>query len=175
LEESENEEAAGTPPGNGGTERRKRLEAKGNAMATYFTLINFTDQGVKNVKDTANRASHYKELAAKLGCTIKDIWWTQGQYDVVSIIEAVLMAWGSPIYPGRARLIMQANGTRFIGFGIERPNETSIRGTPKPESTHCLYRHTPALAPRRHQISWIPRALSRVGNAPAAPPKRLCP
>ena len=57
-------------------------------MATYFTLINFTDQGVKNVKDTANRASHYKELAAKLGCTIKDIWWTQGQYDVVSIVEA---------------------------------------------------------------------------------------
>ncbi len=57
-------------------------------MATYVTLINFTEQGVKNVKDTANRASHYKELAAKLGCTIKDIWWTQGQYDVVSIIEA---------------------------------------------------------------------------------------
>ena len=57
-------------------------------MATYVTLITFTDQGVKNVKDTANRASHYKELAAKLGCTIKDIWWTQGQYDVVSIIEA---------------------------------------------------------------------------------------
>ncbi len=57
-------------------------------MATYVTLINFTEQGVKNVKDTANRASHYKELAAKLGCTMKDIWWTQGQYDVVSIIEA---------------------------------------------------------------------------------------
>ena len=57
-------------------------------MATYVTLINFTDQGIRNVKDTANRASHYKELAAKLGCTIKDIWWTQGQYDVVSIIEA---------------------------------------------------------------------------------------
>ena len=57
-------------------------------MATYVTLINFTDQGVKNVKDTANRASHYKEIATKLGCSIKEIWWTQGQYDVVSIIEA---------------------------------------------------------------------------------------
>jgi uncharacterized protein with GYD domain len=71
-----------------GRERRKRLEAKGNAMATYVTLINFSEQGVRNVKDTANRASQYKELAAKLGCTIKDIWWTQGQYDVVSIVEA---------------------------------------------------------------------------------------
>ena len=34
-------------------------------MATYITLINFTEQGVRNVKDTANRASHYKELAAR--------------------------------------------------------------------------------------------------------------
>ena len=57
-------------------------------MATYVTLINFTDQGVKNVKDTANRASHYKELAAKLGCTVKENYWTQGQYDVVSIVDA---------------------------------------------------------------------------------------
>ena len=57
-------------------------------MATYVTLINFTEQGVRNVKDTANRASHYKELAAKIGCTIKEIWWTQGQYDVVSIVKA---------------------------------------------------------------------------------------
>ena len=29
-------------------------------MATYVTLINFTDQGIRNVKDTANRASTYK-------------------------------------------------------------------------------------------------------------------
>ena len=57
-------------------------------MATYVTLINFTDQGIKNIKDTANRASHYKELAARLGCTLKEIWWTQGQYDVVSVVEA---------------------------------------------------------------------------------------
>ena len=57
-------------------------------MATYVTLINFTDQGVRHVKDTPNRASAYKELATKLGCRLKEIWWTQGQYDVVSIIDA---------------------------------------------------------------------------------------
>ena len=57
-------------------------------MATYVTLINLTDQGVLHVKDTANRASHYKELAAKLGCTVKENYWTQGQYDVVSIVDA---------------------------------------------------------------------------------------
>ena len=57
-------------------------------MATYITLINFTDQGISKVKDTANRASHYKELATKLGCTVKENYWTQGQYDVVSIVDA---------------------------------------------------------------------------------------
>ena len=57
-------------------------------MATYITLINFTDQGIRSIKDTANRASHYKELAGKLGCTVKEIWWTQGQYDVVSVVDA---------------------------------------------------------------------------------------
>ena len=48
-------------------------------MATYVTLINFTDQGIRNVKDTANRASTYKKLATQLGCTLKEIYWTQGQ------------------------------------------------------------------------------------------------
>ena len=57
-------------------------------MATYVTLINFTDEGIRNVKDTANRASAYKKLATQLGCTLKEIYWTQGQYDVVSIIDA---------------------------------------------------------------------------------------
>ncbi|MGB7914439.1 MAG: GYD domain-containing protein, partial [Rhodomicrobium sp.] len=46
-------------------------------MATYVTLINFTDQGIRNVKDTANRASAYKKLATQLGCTLKEIYWTQ--------------------------------------------------------------------------------------------------
>jgi len=55
---------------------------------TYVMLVNFTDQGIRNVKDTANRASNYKELAAKLGCTVKENYWTQGQYDVVSIVDA---------------------------------------------------------------------------------------
>ncbi len=57
-------------------------------MPTYVTLINFTDQGIRNVKDTANRGSAYKKLATQLGCTIKEIYWTQGQYDVVSIVDA---------------------------------------------------------------------------------------
>jgi uncharacterized protein with GYD domain len=49
-------------------------------------------QGIRNVKDTANRASAYKKLATQLGCTLKEIYWTQGQYDVVSNAAATALA-----------------------------------------------------------------------------------
>ncbi|MGA8292688.1 MAG: GYD domain-containing protein [Rhodoplanes sp.] len=57
-------------------------------MATYVMLLNFTDQGIKTVKDTAKRAETFKHMANKLGATVKEILWTLGQYDVVAIAEA---------------------------------------------------------------------------------------
>lgn len=57
-------------------------------MATYVVLVNFTDQGIRNVKDTRKRAEAFKEIAKKLGVTVKDVYWTLGQYDVVTILEA---------------------------------------------------------------------------------------
>lgn len=57
-------------------------------MATYIVLANFTDQGIRNVKDTTKRADAFKELAKANGATVKDIYWALGQYDIVAIIEA---------------------------------------------------------------------------------------
>ena len=57
-------------------------------MPTYITLANFTHQGIANVKDTTKRAEAFKNLAKQLGCTVKEIYWTQGQYDVVTIVDA---------------------------------------------------------------------------------------
>ncbi len=57
-------------------------------MATYIVLANFTDQGVKNVKDTTKRADAFKELAKSKGASVKDIYWTLGQYDIVATMEA---------------------------------------------------------------------------------------
>jgi uncharacterized protein with GYD domain len=57
-------------------------------MSTYVVLANFTDQGIRNVKDTTARADTGKELAKKLGATLKEIYWTIGQYDVFAIVEA---------------------------------------------------------------------------------------
>ena len=57
-------------------------------MATYIVLTSFTDQGIRNVKDTAKRADAVKDLAKKFGVTAKEFYWTLGSYDVVAIFEA---------------------------------------------------------------------------------------
>ena len=57
-------------------------------MPTYITLSNFTHQGIQNIKDTTKRADAFKTAAKKAGCTVKDIYWTQGQYDSVIILDA---------------------------------------------------------------------------------------
>ena len=57
-------------------------------MATYIMLGNFTDQGIRNVKDTTKRADAVKEAAKKYGTTMKEIFWTMGPYDMVVTLEA---------------------------------------------------------------------------------------
>ena len=57
-------------------------------MPTYICLMNFTDQGVRSVKETTKRAEAFKAAAQKVGVTIKETYWTLGRYDLVSIVEA---------------------------------------------------------------------------------------
>ena len=57
-------------------------------MVTFVVLAKFTDQGIRNAKDSPKRADAFKQLAKTFGVTVKDIFWTQGRYDVVTIVEA---------------------------------------------------------------------------------------
>ncbi len=57
-------------------------------MVTYVVLATFTDQGVKNAKGSPKRADAFKKMAKTIGVTVKDIFWTQGRYDIVTVIEA---------------------------------------------------------------------------------------
>ena len=57
-------------------------------MATYIALSSFTDQGIRNVKDTTKRADAVKDAAKKFGANMTQIYWTLGHYDLVAIIEA---------------------------------------------------------------------------------------
>jgi uncharacterized protein with GYD domain len=56
-------------------------------MATYISLINFTDQGVRNIKDSPDRYANFKAMAEKMGITVKGFYYTSGRYDAVSIVE----------------------------------------------------------------------------------------
>lgn len=57
-------------------------------MPAYITLVNFTDQGVRNVKDTTKRAKAFQTIGGKAGIKLKEICWTMGRYDVVVMTEA---------------------------------------------------------------------------------------
>ena len=57
-------------------------------MANYIALLQFTDQGIRNVKDTAKRAANATAAAAKLGVKFTELFWTLGNYDLVIVAEA---------------------------------------------------------------------------------------
>ncbi len=56
-------------------------------MTTFISLVNFTEQGIRNAKESPNRAAAFAASVEKLGVKVKDIYWTVGHYDVVAIIE----------------------------------------------------------------------------------------
>jgi len=56
-------------------------------MATFISLVNFTDQGIRGVKDSPKRAEAFKATAKKLGVTVKEVYWTVGRHDVVVVME----------------------------------------------------------------------------------------
>jgi uncharacterized protein with GYD domain len=63
------------------------LAREGSRMPTYISLLSWTEAGVKSYKDTLDRAQAAGEVAASLGGTLKDIYWTVGPYDVVSVAD----------------------------------------------------------------------------------------
>jgi uncharacterized protein with GYD domain len=57
-------------------------------MAHYVLLVNFTDQGARAVKDTVKRAETFRQMAEKSGAKVHALYWTLGQHDLVTIVEA---------------------------------------------------------------------------------------
>jgi uncharacterized protein with GYD domain len=56
-------------------------------MPTYVSLINWTDQGIKNFRDTVRRAEDVRALAEKSGGQIRQMLWTIGEYDLVAVAD----------------------------------------------------------------------------------------
>jgi len=64
------------------------MSNNGELMPTYIALSSFTDQGVRNVKDTTKRADAVQAAAAKFGAKMTQVYWTLGHYDLVAVIDA---------------------------------------------------------------------------------------
>ena len=94
-------------------------------MSFYLILWNFTDQGIKNVKESPKRADDFKSKLENAGGKLVDTYYTFGKYDGVSIVEvpnneilmSCLLSIGSQ---GNARTITlkaftYADATKIIG------------------------------------------------------------
>ena len=57
-------------------------------MAKYILLANWTDQGIRNIKDSAKRLDAGLALAKQQGCVYENFFMTMGSFDMISVIEA---------------------------------------------------------------------------------------
>ncbi len=57
-------------------------------MATYIVLINYTDQGIRNIKDSPQRADAARQALSDMGGEMKELYMTMGGYDLVVVSEA---------------------------------------------------------------------------------------
>jgi uncharacterized protein with GYD domain len=58
-------------------------------MPVYVTLLNWTDQGIRNVREAMQRVDSGAQVAEqKYGVRLKEIYWTVGPYDYVVLWEA---------------------------------------------------------------------------------------
>ena len=57
-------------------------------MDAFISLVNFTQQGIKDFKDSPDRAAKFSSMAEKAGAKVKEVYWTIGSYDAVVIMEA---------------------------------------------------------------------------------------
>jgi uncharacterized protein with GYD domain len=57
-------------------------------MANYISLLQFTEQGSRNINHTVTRFGAAEAHAEKMGVKITDVFWTMGAYDLVLVLEA---------------------------------------------------------------------------------------
>jgi uncharacterized protein with GYD domain len=80
-------------------------------MTTYVSLINWTDQGIKNYRDTTQRAADFTKLAESNGGHVRELLWTVGDYDIVCVVGL----------PGRGNRRRRAASGRL---GRQHPSKT---------------------------------------------------
>jgi uncharacterized protein with GYD domain len=57
-------------------------------MPTFILSLNWTEQGIRNIKDAPKRAQAARDLAKKVGVEIKEVYLTTGASDLMLILDA---------------------------------------------------------------------------------------
>ncbi len=57
-------------------------------MPTFIITMNWTEQGIHNVKDAPKRAATARDIAKKLGVEIKQTYLTTGDHDFIPLVES---------------------------------------------------------------------------------------
>ncbi len=57
-------------------------------MAKYISLVNYTQKGVENIKDSPNRLDAFKQACQSMGAKVEGFYLTMGRYDLVVILDA---------------------------------------------------------------------------------------
>jgi uncharacterized protein with GYD domain len=57
-------------------------------MTKYILLVYWTDQGIRNIRDSASRLDAGRELGERLGCVLESFFVTMGSVDMISVVEA---------------------------------------------------------------------------------------
>jgi len=74
-------------------------------MPTYVNLAKWTEQGVRNVKDTVTRNQQVRAAVEQAGGRVIGTWWTQGTYDIVGVFD----------FPDDESAIAMAIATAMVG------------------------------------------------------------
>ena len=57
-------------------------------MPTYVSLLTWTDEGIRNYRDTLQRADSFRDMVAQAGGKVRELLWTMGELDLITVIEA---------------------------------------------------------------------------------------
>jgi uncharacterized protein with GYD domain len=57
-------------------------------MPTYIVLGNFTDQGIRSIRDSLKREDAFRKQCEKVGAQVKDVYRTMGRYDLAAVVNA---------------------------------------------------------------------------------------
>ena len=57
-------------------------------MAKYISLVNYTQKGIENIKESPSRLDAFKQVCQSMGAKVEGFYLTMGRYDLVVIVDA---------------------------------------------------------------------------------------